>query len=204
LVYVESAVRSRQIIAAARAVLIRDGVGGMTVRAVAQEAGIPLGTLQYVFPNKQLLLRAVIEEYVEEIAELLKASSEVDEGLEHAITQGVWTFWNDLVVAEVPMQLVQYELTVHALRTPGLEDLARWQYERYTDVVVDWLEESARRAGEVSPVDYRRLARLLVAGIDGLILQFVVHPGTHRGRDDVEELIAMIIAHARVRPAAGA
>ncbi len=176
----------------------------MTVRAVAQEAGIPLGTLQYVFPNKQLLLRAVIEEYVEEIAELLKASSEVDAGLEHAITQGVWTFWNDLVVAEVPMQLLQYELTVHALRTPGLEDLARWQYERYTDVVVGWLEESSRRAGEVSPVDYRRLARLLVAGIDGLILQFVVHPGTHRGRDDVEELIAMIIAHARVRPAAGA
>jgi AcrR family transcriptional regulator len=204
LVYVGSAVRSRQIIAAARAVLLREGVGGMTVRAVAQEAGIPLGTLQYVFPNKQLLLRAVIEEYVEEIAELLKASSEVDAGLEHAITQGVWTFWNDLVVAEVPMQLLQYELTVHALRTPGLEDLARWQYERYTDVVVDWLEESSRRAGEVSPVDYRRLARLLVAGIDGLILQFVVHPGTHRGRDDVEELIAMIIAHARVRPAAGA
>jgi AcrR family transcriptional regulator len=204
LVYVGSAVRSRQIIAAARAVLLREGVGGMTVRAVAQEAGIPLGTLQYVFPNKQLLLRAVIEEYVEEIAELLKASSEVDAGLEHAITQGVWTFWNDLVVAEVPMQLLQYELTVHALRTPGLEDLARWQYERYTDVVVGWLEESSRRAGEVSLVDYRRLARLLVAGIDGLILQFVVHPGTHRGRDDVEELIAMIIAHARVRPAAGA
>jgi len=45
MVYVESAVRSRQIIAAARAVLIRAGVGGMTVRAAAQEAGIPLGTL---------------------------------------------------------------------------------------------------------------------------------------------------------------
>ncbi|WP_313674616.1 TetR/AcrR family transcriptional regulator [Mycolicibacterium sp.] len=204
MVYVESAVRSRQIIAAARAVLVRDGVGGMTIRAVAQEAGIPLGTLQYVFPTKQQLLRAVIEDVVEDITELLKSSSNVDAGLENAIKQGVWSVWNNFVVADVPMQLVQYELTVHALRTAGLEDLARWQYERYVDVVTEWLEESARRAGEVSAIDYRRLARLLVAGVDGLILQFVVHPDFHRGQEDVKGLIAMIIAHARVRPAAGA
>jgi AcrR family transcriptional regulator len=200
MVYVESAVRSRQIIAAARAVLVRDGVGGMTVRAVAQEAGIPLGTLQYVFPTKQQLLRAVIEDVVEEIAELLRASSQLDAGLEHAITQGVWSFWNDLVVADERMQLVQYELTVHALRTAGLQDLARWQYERYTDVVTEWLEEAALRAGEVSAVGYRQLARLLVASVDGLILQFVVHPDPSRGRQDVESLIAMIVACAGVRP----
>jgi len=204
MVYVESGVRSRQIIAAARAVLVRDGVPGMTIRAVAQEAGIPLGTLQYVFPAKQQLLRAVIENVVEEIAELLKSSSPVDAGLEHAITRGVWTFWNDLVVAEVPMQLVQYELTVHALRTAGLQDLARWQYEQYIDAVTEWLEEAARRAGEVSAVGYRQLARLLTAGVDGLILQFVVDPDSQRAHEDVEALIAMVVAHARVGAAADA
>lgn len=55
--YVESAVRSKQAVAAARAVLMRDGVAGTTMRAVATEAHIPLGTLQYVFPTKQGLLR---------------------------------------------------------------------------------------------------------------------------------------------------
>jgi AcrR family transcriptional regulator len=76
--YVESALRSKQAVTAARAVLMRDGVGGTTMRAVATEAGIPLGTPQYVFPTKQGLLRAVIEEVVEEIADLLRSSAELE------------------------------------------------------------------------------------------------------------------------------
>jgi len=133
--YVESAVRSKQAVAAARAVLMRDGVGGTSMRTVATEAGIPLGTLQYVFPTKQGLLRAVIEDVVEEIADLLRSSAELEAGLEHAIRRGLHNFWEKLVVDHRNLQLVQYELVTHALRTPGLEELPRWQYERYTEVV---------------------------------------------------------------------
>ena len=46
--YVEASVRRGQVVAAARAALIRDGVGRTTLRGVAAEAGIPLGTLHYV------------------------------------------------------------------------------------------------------------------------------------------------------------
>jgi AcrR family transcriptional regulator len=196
MVYVESAVRSRQIVAAARVVITRDGVAGTTVRAVAQEAGIPLGTLQYVFPAKQQLLRAVIEDLVEELASNLLSSVSPDADLEYAIGHGIRTFWNDLVVGDAEgVQLAQYELTTYALRTAGLEELARWQYERYTDVVAGWLQRAA------TPVDARRLARLMVAGIDGLILQYVANPDPDRGRDDVEAMIAMIVHHAEMRPA---
>ena len=72
MVYVEAAVRRRQLVASARSVLMRDGVARTSLRAIAEEAGIPLGTLQYVFPSKELLLRAVIEDVVEELAALLK------------------------------------------------------------------------------------------------------------------------------------
>lgn len=34
------------------------------MRAVSAEAGVPLGTLQYVFPSKQGLLKAVIGDVV--------------------------------------------------------------------------------------------------------------------------------------------
>lgn len=124
MVYVESAVRGRQIIAAARGVLVRDGVARTTMRAVADEAQIPLGTLQHVFPTKQKLLRAVIEDVVEEIAEVLRTSADLDDGLEHAVRQGIRGFWNTLVVGHDNLQLVQFELVVQALRTPGLEDLS--------------------------------------------------------------------------------
>ncbi|SHV12455.1 TetR family transcriptional regulator [Mycobacteroides abscessus subsp. massiliense] len=43
--YVESAQRTKEAVAAARIVLMREGVGRTTMRAVAAEAGIPLGTL---------------------------------------------------------------------------------------------------------------------------------------------------------------
>jgi AcrR family transcriptional regulator len=196
MVYVESAVRSRQIVAAARVVITRDGVAGTTVRAVAQEAGIPLGTLQYVFPAKHQLLRAVIEDLVEELADNLMSSVPPGCDVEYAIGHGIRTFWNDLVVGDAEgVQLAQYELTTYALRTAGLEELARWQYERYTDVVAGWLQRAA------TPVDARRLARLIVAGIDGLILQYVANPDPDRGRDDIEAMIAMITHHAEMRPA---
>jgi AcrR family transcriptional regulator len=198
MVYVESAVRSRQIVAAARAVITRDGVAGTTVRAVAQEAGIPLGTLQYVFPAKHQLLRAVIEDLVEELADNLMSSVPPGCDVEYAIGHGIRTFWNDLVIGDAEgVQLTQYELTTYALRTAGLEELARWQYERYTDVVAGWLQRAA------TPVDARRLARLVIAGIDGLILQYVVNPDPDRGREDIEAMIAMITHHAAMRPAIG-
>ena len=203
MVYVESAVRSRQIVAAARAVITRDGVAAATIRAVSKEAGIPLGTLQYVFPTKQQLMRAVIENLVEEIGGILRSSAPLDAGLEYALAKGVRSFWNDLVVGEAPIQLAQYELTTQALRTAGLEDMARRQYEGYTDVVTEWIQQAAGRAGEETAIDARQLARLIVAGVDGLILQYVVDPDPDRGRQDIEAMIAMIIRHADVRPAAG-
>ena len=199
--YVESAVRSKQAVAAARAVLMRDGVGGTSMRTVATEAGIPLGTLQYVFPTKQGLLRAVIEDVVEEIADLLRSSAELEAGLEHAIRRGLHNFWEKLVVDHRNLQLVQYELVTHALRTPGLEELPRWQYERYTEVVAEWCREAATRAGETSAVPFDRLARVLVAGVDGLILQHVVNPDVDRSAQDLEAIIEMVVALAAARPA---
>lgn len=198
--YIESAVRSKQAVAAARAVLMRDGVSGTSMRAVATEAGIPLGTLQYVFPTKLGLLRAVIEDIVEEIAELLRSSAELEAGLEHAIRNGLRNFWETLVVDHRELQLVQYELVSHALRTPGLEELPRWQYEQYTEAVAQWCQEAATRSGETSAVPFTRLGRVLVAAIDGLILQHVINPDTDRAAADLETLIEMVVSLAAIQP----
>ena len=80
--YVKASVRSAQLVEAARRVLARDGVQGATMRGVATEAGVPLGTLSYVFGSKEQLLKAVIQDVSEEIAEVLRESAETDKGLE--------------------------------------------------------------------------------------------------------------------------
>ncbi len=203
MVYVESAERGRQIVSAARTVITRDGVAAATIRAVAKEAGIPLGTLQYVFPTKQQLMRAVTEGLIEDVVGVLRTTAKLDGGLEHVLGEGVRRFWADLVVGDLPSQLAQYELTAYSLRTEGLQDVARRQYEGYTDAVTEWLQASAGRAGEDSSVATRQFARLIIAAVDGLILQYVVNPDPDRGWADIEALIGMIVRHAGVRPAAG-
>jgi AcrR family transcriptional regulator len=201
--YVEASVRSRQLVAAARRVLIRDGVGRLTMRAVAAEAGVLLGTVTYVFPSKEMLLRAVIEDVTAEIAEVLRSAVDTDRGLEHAIRHGLEQFWSTLVEDQEGLQIIQYELTIYALRTAGLESLARWQYERYARIVAAWCQEAASHAGETCAVPFDTLARVLVAGMDGLILQFVCDPDVTRARADLQAVTEMLISLASPARATG-
>jgi AcrR family transcriptional regulator len=201
--YVEASVRSRQLVEAARRVLIRDGVGRLTMRAVAAEAGVLLGTVTYVFKSKEMLLRAVIEDVTAEIAEVLKSSADTGRGLEHAIRHGLDRFWATLVEEQEGLQIIQYELVIYALRTLGLESLARWQYDRYARIVAAWCQEAASNAGETCAVPFDTLARVLVAGVDGLILQYVCDPDMTRARADLQAVTEMVISLASPAPAAG-
>jgi len=199
--YVEASERARRSIAAARAVMAREGVAGTTLRGVAAEAGVPLGTLQYVFPTKEKLLKAVIEDVVDEIAALLAESLPTRGGLERAIREGIVSFWSTLVTDQVQLQVMQGELLNYSLRKPGHEDLARWQYERYRGVLADWCERAAAAAGETVALPFDRLARVLLAGIDGLILQYVCDPDDKRARADLEVVVEMVIARAGITAA---
>jgi AcrR family transcriptional regulator len=203
--YVDASARKKQLVAAAQAVLIRDGVAGLTMRAVAKEAGVLLGTVTYVFPSKEMLLRAVIEDVIAGIAKVLKSSlaTATGRGLEHAIRDGVQRFWATLVEDQEGLQIIQYELTIYALRTPGLESMARWQYDRYARIVAAWCQEAASNAGETCAVPFDTLARVLVAAVDGLILQFVCDPDPARAREDLHAVIEMAVSLASPAPAAG-
>jgi AcrR family transcriptional regulator len=201
--YVEASVRSKQLVAAAQRILIRDGVGRLTMRAVAAEADVLLGTVTYVFPSKEMLLRAVIEDVVAGIAEVLKSSADTGRGLEHAIREGVQRFWTTLVEDQEGLQIIQYDLVIYALRTHGLESMARWQYDRYARIVAAWCQEAASHAGEVCAVPFDTLARVLVAAVDGVILQYVCDPDVTRSREDLQAVIEMVVGLASAAPAAG-
>jgi len=199
--YVGASERTRQSVSAARAVMARDGVVGTTMRAVAAEAGVPLGTLQYVFPTKEQLLKAVIEDVVDEIAVLLVESLPTEGGLAHAIREGMGAFWSTLVADQVQLQIMQGELLNYSLRKTGQEYLAQWQYDRYRRVLAAWCERAAIAAGETTGVPFDQLARVLLAAIDGLILQYVCEPDDGRATADLAVVIDMVITAARVQKA---
>lgn len=200
--YVKASVRRQQLVGAARQVLMRDGVNGTTLRAVAGEAGVVLGTLHYVFPSKELLFKAVIEDVMEEIAAVLDAAADIDSGLENAIRRGLETYWTQMVAGNPRLQLMLHELLIYALRTPGLENMGRWQIEGYSRIVAAWCQEAATNSGESCAVPFDTLARVIVAAVLGIILQYVSDPDEARSRRDRLVIADMLVDLAR--PAARA
>ena len=55
------------ILAACARVLVRHGYDGLTTNAVASMAGVSIGSLYQYFPNKESLVRALLERHMEEM-----------------------------------------------------------------------------------------------------------------------------------------
>ena len=201
--YVRVEQRQEQIVAAAVRVLGRVGVPRTTLRAVAAEADIPLGTLHYVFPSKDRMLRAIITAVIDDVWTTVRADLQPDQGVARALRHGISTFWGKLVEGEIGLQVMQYELAMYSVRSEGPGGLAQVQYERYTSLVSSVCEQAARAAGERCAVDFDTLGRLALAVLDGLIVQYVASPDATRARRDLDRAVDMLVMFADPRPVGG-
>ena len=191
--------RRADILAAAIRVLAREGVAETTTRMIAAEAQVNQATLRYYFGSKDDLLLAVLQAMMRRTQEVVTAAAPLTPevatpgGLRAAIAESVSAFWAH-VEAEPELQQMQQELTHYALRRPESAWLAREQYGGYTAVVEAIFREAFALAGQTSPTPYDALARFVIAGIDGLILQYLSDRDTTRARRDLACLIAAVIA----------
>lgn len=193
--YLDAATRRPQLVAAARRAMTRHGVGSTSMRVVAAEAGVPLGTLQHAFPTKELLFRAVFDDVVGEMEALGDGGVDLGAGVAVAVRSGLAAFWSQLVRPDVGSHLMQLELLADAARSRADEGLAAWLYERYLAVATDLFERAAAAAGETCARPAEQLARLLVAGLDGLLVQYVCSPDDTRADADLD-LLADMVVHA--------
>ncbi len=187
--------RRNEILEAAIRVLARDGLAQASTRKLAAEAGINQATLLYYVGSKDKLLLAVLREMMRQTQEIAVAAASDDMSLREAIACSLRAFWQH-VEATPELQVMQYELTLYALRNPDASWLAREQYRGYCEVVEDVLRAACERQGIACAVPADALARFIVGGLDGLILQFVSDQNTTRARYDLEALIAAVISLA--------
>ncbi len=101
----------REIQDAARAVLLRDGVPGLTLEAVAREAGVTKQGLLYHFASKEaLVFEFLLEEWEREAGEIAVAVESAGDGgaaLEAIIATYVRRYAGRLDVFRLVMQQVQ-------------------------------------------------------------------------------------------------
>ena len=184
--------RRDAILAAAVRVLARDGIAQASTRRIAAEAGINQATLLYHVGSKDELFLAVLQEMMRLTREIALAAEPIGRDLHDAIRRSVTAFWQH--VEEAPeLQVLQYELTLYALRNPGAAWLAREQYSGYAEVVEGLLRAACDEAGVACALPFDVVARFIVGGLDGLILQFVADRDAARARRDLDALITATI-----------
>lgn len=177
---VSADVRRDLLVEAAIRVMVRDGVAKATTRSIVAEADMPLGAFHYCFRSKEELLNHVIEAIAGHTLDRAMEALQQPGTLEERLISALDAYWAHLV--ENPDEhRVTYELTSYAVRQPGLEHMARKQYENYIQTFTSVLELLAAN-GEITwstPVPV--LARYATAMVDGLTLLWL----NEGGDDDV-------------------
>jgi AcrR family transcriptional regulator len=179
--------RSR-IIRGARTALENDGIDALTTRKIAASANVRLATLHYYFDSKDSILLAVLEDMLLDMQSSYNIARPFSDSIEERIADLIRLIWHYIRQTR-NRQIAQIELTIYALRTKGAEWLAEKQYQTYIDFYSHLIHDEA----EISDVEKARIgkavARFILIGIDGLILQTFALDDAVLANDSVDALI---------------
>jgi DNA-binding transcriptional regulator YbjK len=150
--------RRSELLAATLAVIERDGVAGVSHRAVAAQADVSVASITYHFPTLDDLLVAALRSAADDLAAELdgrgselgaRPADELARLIEHS------------VVRRRGRSLALYELYLYAARRPELRDTAGAWLEPLTGIARTFTADPQK-------------ARLLVAALDGLLMQALI------------------------------
>ncbi|HWF56251.1 MAG TPA: TetR family transcriptional regulator [Solirubrobacteraceae bacterium] len=192
--------RRQQLIEAAFRVMARDGVAAATTRAIAAEAGAPLATFHYAFRSKEELLRELTPAIVDRMLNAATNAITPGHDLKESLRNSFRSMWA-VSEATISEQHVLYELTQYALRNPGLEDLAHWQYQRYAETARQYLQAAGDAADVHWTPSLAVASRIVVSFLDGLALGWLVDRNSGEARAAIDTFAEQLATLARPRDA---
>jgi AcrR family transcriptional regulator len=168
-----------QLIAAAIEVVTHDGLTAATTRRISEQAGLSLSTFHYWFSSKEELFECLLEEILKEFEE----TTAPDNGEWRGETPSVYQLLRSAfsVVSEhgeegIKRQIVPYELTLLALRTPAFRDFAKRQYELYRQAATNMAGPLLDNVDPRLPGGSEAVIQLVTALFDGLALAWMADP----------------------------
>ncbi|MER6947288.1 TetR/AcrR family transcriptional regulator [Nonomuraea sp. NPDC000554] len=178
--------RRREVLSAARRVIVRDGIDAATTRAIAKEAGYSNGVLAHYFADKDEILLSALSQSHQRIRERLTRKVEGVTGL---------AALRELLLDNLPLdaertQETRLEVSFWS-RSLAAERLAEVQRAEAADLraAVRGLLAEARAAGELSTEEnLDDLTEHLLALMDGLSLHLLLYPD-RLTRVDLERLM---------------
>jgi AcrR family transcriptional regulator len=168
---------ARRILGAARVLLLERGYDGVTLEAVALEAGEERATLVRHFGSKAGLINALFDDLDQNILDDLIARCDAVTDPErrlHVFIRGLGGLATDR-----QLTLGMFELVPHVLRDPVLRERLATLYISYRKLMFEQTD-AVTRAGELTAYQDRRdvevLPALIMAVIDGMSFQEGLDP----------------------------
>lgn len=182
--------RRKQLVAAAIAVMTREGVRAATTRAIVAEADTSLSVFHYCFESKDQLLLAVADEMTLGSTRASREESPDITGdpltLMATRLEGYW----EHLRTHPDQHLLTYEITQFCLRNPALQGVAQAQYKGYTDNAVDEM----RAAGMRTTIPLEVVGRHIALAIDGITMDWLVRRDDQAVRDGLDALLIFFAA----------
>jgi DNA-binding transcriptional regulator YbjK len=179
------AARRRALLEATVRVIGRGGVAAVDHRAVAAEAGVPLGSTTYYFDSMEDMVAQALAHVAEREAERLRALAErgvLDQAAD-SLPARLADELIDVWAGDRVTLMAQYELYLESGRRTDLREAAEAWDRAYRELL-------ARALERLGAPDAPRRARLLCAGLDGLLLD---HVATGSSRAELRSLAVELI-----------
>jgi DNA-binding transcriptional regulator YbjK len=175
--------------------IARDGLRGLTHRAVDAEAGLPVGSTSYYLRKRDDLIAACVRSLVEINLAEIAATGVADRAMtgEELADLGAELMWQWITV-DPHRRLARYELMLHSRQRPELAELLADAGDRLRAVVAAVLETQncARPAST---------AAWFVGCIDGVVLDQLTEPDRRRmSRSDLRAFARALVHAALTGP----
>ncbi|MBC9251191.1 TetR family transcriptional regulator [Pseudomonas alcaligenes] len=179
-----------ELLAAAIAVIAREGYSGASMRKVAQHAGCTTGAVTYYFANKEEMVSAVAQNLFDKVEALLEINRDQLD-IKSLIHQ--WHQWISLVDPDSWLSWLQ--LLAHARHEPAFASVIKERYTRFRQVSISLLEEGQRQGKIRDDIPADLLTDHVSAFSDGWLMMLPIDPerfSAERGQALLDAFIIMI------------
>ena len=181
------------ILAATARVLVKKGFDGLTTNAVAEAAGVSIGSLYQYFPSKEALVAALIEQHIEEMQQAL--FSEMTRVAQLPMAQAV------RALIELTIRAHSIEPELHRVLTEQVPRVGRLARLAEADSICRRMVAGilSLRKDELAIADPDTAAFILVASIEAITHRAALF-APERLRDPrlVDESVAMVTRYLGV------
>lgn len=175
----------QKIIDVATALVMEQGVKGTSLADIASAAGISKGTLFYHFAAKDDLIYELTEQHFDRVT---RASiKRVDQMRSASLQEILQESLLSILQAEDRGKLNLYLLQEAVIENPALKKRFASKYQEFQTLMMEYLDLVAPH---LDPDRVKVFARIFVAILDGLIIQWLLEPEAI----DVKAISAMLAA----------